>query len=162
MCVTEITPDEGLVEDQVGEGAPRPAAIEAGAPGLRAAALGACSAVHGAPPVHDHVHFAVPPLVDAALQATPPIGEQPPLDDVAGLRVTGVHLPNLRTGRPQRQRNSRNATAKLTPPQQATTAREPPSAASEVPSIITARSASFSAVSGSARTNGCIASGKRA
>src|SRR2546422_1345861 len=37
-----------------------------------------------------------------------------------------------------------------------------PSSLSRLPSIMTARRASFSAVSGSAFTNGCIASGKRA
>src|SRR5207237_10753560 len=59
----------------------------------------------------------------------------------------------------QRQRKIFSATAKLTAPQPATIASGAPSRSTPVPSIITARSASFSAVRGRAFTTGCIAAG---
>src|SRR6266550_1892634 len=65
-------------------------------------------------------------------------------------------------GEVYRQRKIRSAITKLTAPQATTMASGAPSVGSAAPSIITARSASLSAVSGSALTNGIIASGKRA
>src|SRR5712691_1602250 len=60
-----------------------------------------------------------------------------------------------------RQRKIRSAMTKLTAPHAITIASGALSVASAAPSIITARNASFNAVSGSALTNGIMASGKR-
>src|SRR5437773_5626346 len=69
---------------------------------------------------------------------------------------------SLATGTSYRQRKICSATTKLTTPHAVTMPNGAPRSLSRLPSIMTARRASFSAVSGSAFTNGCIASGKRA
>src|SRR5436309_2405433 len=88
-----------------------------------------------------------------------PAGETEPtaVGDRSGAAVA-VHAPGTR----YRQRKICSATTKLTTPHAVTMPNGAPRSLSRLPSIMTARRASFSAVSGSAFTNGCIASGKRA
>ena len=113
-------------------------------------------------PVNGHRGRIVTALADAALQTNAAIGPQPPLYDMQVVRVVSCHGGNLACPSRYRQRKIRSATAKLATPQMVTTASGCASDSSDTPSIITPRNESFSAVSGNARTNGNMSSGKRA
>src|SRR5262249_54231944 len=83
------------------------------------------------------------------------------LSEVESRPTLGSELGMLCHGASQLQRNRRRASAKLTRPQASRIAMRASCEGRLAPSRITARRASLSAVSGSARTTGWIASGKR-
>lgn len=127
-----------------------------------AAPLVRASSHRDSAPVNGHRGRLPPALAHAALQTDAAIGPQPPLYDMQTLRFEWCHGRNLGSPSRYRQRKIWSATPKLATPHMVTTASGDASEARDAPSIITPRSESFSAVSGNARTNGSIASGKRA